>query len=784
MTLLKSGVGYRDQSRPLDERIADLLSRMTLEEKAAQLGSAWVFQVADRTDLNEERAAPLLSQGLGQVTRLCGASDLGARDAARLANAIQRFLVERTRLGIPAIIHEEICSGLMARGTTVFPQAIGLASTWDPELARALTDSVRGQMRAIGAHQGLAPVLDVCRDPRWGRTEETFGEDPHLVAEMGVAFIRGLQGDDLRNGVIATAKHFVGYSASEGGMNWAPAHIGARELREVYLHPFEAAVRGADLRSVMNGYHELDGVPCGGNRGLLTETLRGEWGFNGMVVSDYFSVRQLADYHRVAADAGEAAVKAVDAGVDIELPSTDCYGEPLLTALESGLLDHETLDASVRRVLRAKFELGLFERPYVETDSIPRVADSSGDRTLARRIANKSLVLLRNTGVLPLARAAKIAVIGPNANNSRNLFGDYTYPAHVESLQEMRREGRNLFDIPIAEGADGGDASVQAPTVLEAVRKRFGSRVRFARGCDIKGMSREGFDEAVAQAAASDVAVLVMGDKSGLTDDCTCGESCDRASLDLPGVQEDLVRAVVATNKPVVLVLVCGRPSGSAWIHEHCDAVLLAWMPGQEGASAIADALAGEVNPGGKLPLSYPRTVGQVPVFYGHKASGGRSHWKGDYVDSQALPLYPFGHGLSYTTFSLSAASVRPRELSWSDSVTVEVSVQNTGSCAGDEVVQLYARRQRASVTRPVRELKGFVRVSLEASSRKTIVYEVRAGQLGFYDRDLSYVVEPGVVEFLVGTSAENAVLAGSVTIVPDPHRPPVKAFGGSVTVR
>jgi beta-glucosidase len=783
VTLDSARPPYRDPDRPIDERVEDLLARMTTDEKAAQLGSAWVFQLADGTDLHRERAQALLAHGLGQVTRVCGASSLDPEQAAGLANAIQRFLVERTRLGIPAIVHEEICSGLMARGTPVFPQAIGLASTWDPELAEALADAVRSQMRAIGAHQGLSPVLDVCRDPRWGRTEETFGEDPHLVARMGAAFVRGLQGEDLRDGVIATAKHFVGYAASEGGLNWAPAHLPPRELREVHLHPFEAAVRTAGLRSVMNGYHELDGVPCAADRGLLTGILRDEWGFEGVVVSDYFAVRQLADYHRLVDDAGDAAAMALVSGLDVELPSTDCFGAPLREALASGRLPTAVLDEAVRRALRAKFELGLFERPFVDPGEAARVAELPEHRALARRIAVRSLVLLRNDGTLPLAAGASIAVIGPNAHAARHLFGDYTYPAHVESLLEMSLAGRNTFAVPLANGAAPEAAIVRAPTVLDALRERF-PNVAYAPGCDVSGTSRQGFAAAVRLAAAADVAVLVVGDKAGLTDDCTSGESRDRASLDLTGVQEDLVRAVLATGTPVVLVLVAGRPAGSAELHERCAAVLMAWLPGQEGAAAVAAALAGDAAPGGKLPISFPRTAGQLPVFYGHKASGGRSHWKGDYVDGPAGPLHPFGHGLSYTTFALSAACAGPDEVPWSGSLTVRVTVENTGSRAGDEVVQLYARRARASVTRPVLELKGFARVGLEPGERRTLAFEVPAGQLGFYDRQLAYVVEPGVVELLVGASSEDPLPAGSVRIVADPTgRPPEKAFDGRVTV-
>jgi beta-glucosidase len=777
------GAAYRDPALPVGERVRDLLARMNLEEKAAQLGSAWVFQLADGPELDPGRAAELLRHGLGQVTRISGASSLRGKEAAVLANAVQRHLITETRLGVPAIVHEEICSGLMSRGSTIFPQAIGVASTWEPDLNAALADAVREQMRAIGAHQGLSPVLDVCRDPRWGRTEETFGEDPHLVARMGVAFVRGLQGDDPRTGVVATAKHLVGYGASEGGMNWAPAHIGARELREVYLHPFEAAVREAGLRSVMHAYNEIDGVPAAANHALLTGLLRVEWGFDGCVVADYFGVRQLADYHRLAADPEDAAALALDAGLDVELPGTDCFGAPLLAAVRSGRLAEATVDTAVARVLKTKFELGLFEQPYVEPERAPVVTDTVAHRDLARAIAAKSLVLLRNDGVLPLsADVRSIAVIGPNADQARHLMGDYTYPVHVESLQELLRSGNNVFAIPI----DGDHAfdpiELPAASVATELAGRLADRVRFAPGCDVNGGSRDGFAEAVALAAESDVAVMVMGDKAGLTDDCTSGESRDVASLDLPGVQEELVRAVLATGTPVVLVLVAGRPTASPPLHEQCGAVLMAWLPGQEGAAAIVDALTGTVNPGGKLPLSYPRTVGQIPVFYGHKVSGGRSHWKGDYVDVPSSPLYPFGHGLSYTTFTVSDAVLAETVVAWSGTVTTSVTVTNTGDRDGDEVVQLYIRDPMASVTRPVLELKGFVRVALAAGESTTVTFATPVGQLGFHDRDLAYVVEPGEIEVLVGTSSADLVPAGTATITAD-GPPPTKAFHGSVRI-
>ncbi len=776
---------YRDSSRTREERVEDLLLRMTREEKVGQLGSAWVFQLAEGGNLSPERAAELLGNGLGHVTRISGASSLGAEGAAELANAIQKYLVEETRLGIPAIVHEEICSGLMAREATVFPQAIGVASTWDPSFAAAMGDAIRVQMRAVGAHQGLAPVLDVCRDPRWGRTEETFGEDPYLVSRMGVAFVRGLQGESFRDGVIATVKHFVGYGASAGGMNWAPAGIPARELREVYLHPFEAAVRAGGAGSVMNAYNEIDGVLCAADGELLTSILREEWGFDGYVVSDYFSIRQLAEYHRLAADGEAAAAMAITAGLDLELPSTDCYGGPLLQALDSGLVGEQTLDEAVRRVLRAKFDLGLFDQPYVEAGRASSVADTQSHHVLARTIARKSIVLLKNDGALPLpSDVGSVAVIGPNADTARNLFGDYCYPAHVESLRDVLASGGSPLSTSFDALAGIESADVEAPSVVDAMRERFGERVGFARGCDVNGSSREGFEAAVELARAADVAVMVMGDKSGLTDDCTSGEFRDRASFDLPGVQEELVRAVIATGTPVVLVLVAGRPSASEWLHERCAAVVAAWLPGEEGAAAIADVLSGDISPGGKLPISYPRAVGQVPVFYGHKISGGRSHPAGDYVDLAASPLYPFGHGLGYTTFELTQAGVREQSAGLDGEVVVDAVVTNTGDRLGDEVVQLYVRDPQASVTRPVLELKGFVRVELEAGASKHVTFRVPVAQLGFYDRRFSYVVEPGVIDVFVGRSSEDLVEAGSVTVTEDPSvGNPEKVFDGSVTV-
>jgi beta-glucosidase len=759
---------YRDPARPVAERVQNLLSQMTLAEKVAQLGSVWVYELLDNLSLSEAKAHALLGEGIGQITRIGGASSLEPAASARLANSIQAFVIKHTRLGIPAMVHEECCSGYMARGATCFPQTIGLASTWAPELAEAMAAVVRTQMRAVGAHQGLSPVLDVTRDPRWGRTEETFGEDPYLTSRMSVAYVKGIQGPDLKDGILATGKHFVGYGMSEGGMNWAPVHLPARELREVFLRPFEAAVKEAKLGSIMNAYHELDGVPCASSGWLLTEILRREWGFDGIVVSDYFSVDQLAAYHRVACDKEEAAMMALSAGIDMELPSTDCYGAPLYQAVQAGRISEALVDQAVGRVLEMKFRLGLFEEPYVDEGRVAQVFDTPDQRALARRIAHKSMVLLQNHGdLLPLkADLAKIAVIGPNADSVRHLVGDYAYPCHIESLVEMR-QNHATFDTPLPDHVEMVDNFVPIISIREGIKRRVSPRteVLYARGCDVLDPSRDGLAEAVAVARQADVAIVVVGDKAGLTDSCTTGEGRDRAELGLPGIQEELVRAIYATGVPLVVVLINGRPLALPWIAEHVPAILEAWLPGEEGAEAVADVLFGAYNPGGKLPMTFPRGVGQVPIYYSHKPSGGRSHWKGDYVELSSQPLFPFGHGLSYTRFEYVNLHIEPALVAADGQVTIAADVKNVGSRAGDEVVQLYVRDVAASVTRPVQELKGFQRVSLEPGEQVTVSFGLAMSSLGFYNRDMEFVVEPGAIEVLVGSSSADIHLKGSFEI-------------------
>ncbi len=755
-----------DSTKSIDERVEHLLGQMTLEEKIAQLGSYWVYELLDGVTFSPEKAKNLLSNGVGQITRLGGASNIRPVEIAKLANTIQKFLIENSRLGIPAVIHEECCSGYMARGATVFPQAIGTASTWEPELIKTMAEVIREQMRSAGTHHALAPVLDVARDARWGRVEETFGEDPYLVGAMGIAYVEGLQGDDLAHGIIATGKHFVGYSMSEGGMNWAPSHIGWRELREVYLYPFEAAVRKAKLASMMNAYHEIDGVPCGISKELLTEILREEWGFDGTVVSDYFAVNTLMEYHHVAKSKGEAAQFALEAGIDVELPFTDCYGAPLLEAVHRGKVPESLVDLSVRQVLEQKFALGLFENPYVDAAAVN--FDTPDDRKLARKLAQKSIVLLKNdNNMLPLkADIESIAVIGPNADSVRNLFGDYAFPAHIETLIEAKKQN-NFFKQPLPEDIEASDDFIEAISVLSAIKAKVGpdTQIHYAQGCGVLGDSTEGFAEAVEAAKRAKVAIMVVGDKAGLTDECTSGEARDRAVLDLPGMQGELVRAVYDTGTPIILVLINGRPVTLGWIAESVPAIVEAWFPSEEGANAIVDVLFGDINPGGKLPISFPRTVGQVPIFYGHRPSGGRSHWKENYVETSVKPLYPFGFGLSYTHFEFDNLQIQAAYAPVGETVTIRVDVTNTGDRTGDEVVQLYTHQQVPFMTRPVKELKGFKRITIEPQQKKTVVFELQVNQLAFYDQDKEFVVETGKVDVMIGSSSQHIHCTGSFII-------------------
>jgi beta-glucosidase len=757
---------YRDSSKSIVARVKDLISRMTLDEKLAQLGGIWGFEVLEDRRFSPQKAKSLIKNGIGQISRAAASTALSSRQLAEFTNAIQRFLAENTRLGIPAIIHEECLSGFVAREADIFPQIIGIASTWDTELVERMTGIIRSQMRAVGFHQALAPVLDVARDPRWGRVEETFGEDPYLISRMGTAYVKGLQGDDLSHGVIATLKHFAGYGLSEGGLNWAPAHIPPRLLREVYLYPFKEAIKTGGALSVMNAYHEIDGVPCASSTELLTDILRKEWEFEGIVVSDYYAVDNLYNYHLIAGDKANAGRLALTAGIDIELPRCDFYAEPLKEQVETGVVAEELVNQAAARILKLKFRLGLFETPYVEPENVVKIFTVPEHRNLALEAAHKSMVLLKNEGtILPLSKDIKtIAVIGPNADSPRNILGDYTYPAHIGLM--MMTATMLGSKLPESE-AQPDQITVPVVTILEGIKAKVSpkTKVLYAGGCDVSGTSKDGFAEAVTAARGADVAVVVVGGKSGMTPECTCGEMRDRVELRLLGVQEDLVKAIYETGTPTVLVLVDGRPLALEWIAEKIPAILEAWLPGEEGGTAVADVLFGDYNPGGKLPISFPRKVGQIPVYYAHKPSGARSQLWGDYVDSSTSPAFDFGHGLSYTTFKLSNLKIQPERVKRIGKISIKVDIENTGNRSGEEVVQLYVNDIVASITRPVKELKGFKRVALEPAETRTVEFELPVKNLAFYDKKMNLAVEPGMFKLMVGHSSKDIAVEGQFEV-------------------
>ncbi len=752
-------------TRPIRKRVSDLLNQMTLDEKLAQIGSYWIYELQTNGKLDQQKFEEKLKHGIGQLTRVAGASTLDPESAAKAANTIQHFLVGRTRLKIPAILHEECCSGALMLGGSMYPQMIGLASTFQPELAGRMTEVIRKQLRAIGSHQGLAPVLDVSRDTRWGRLEETFGEDPMLVSHFGVAYIRGLQGEDLTEGILATGKHFIGHSLSQGGLNCGPVHIGPRDLWDVFLAPFQAAIRDAGLASIMCSYPELDGEVVAASRRILTDLLRDTLGFDGLVVSDYHAINMIHEYHNAAPDKQTAAGMALNAGVDVELPTTNYYCDPLRAALEAGDLDLELIDTAVRRHLQKKFETGLFDNPYVDERRVHEVFETAEQRSLARDLARKSMVLLKNDGLLPLKKSiGTLAVIGPNAHHGRNQLGDYSYPAMMALMRLTMPENSSVVE---SDPAALEEYAIKIFTTLDGIRETVSAdtKVLYARGCDNLDDDRSGFDEALGIAEQADAVVLVLGDRSGLTPECTTGETRDSVDLRLPGVQEELAKAILATGKPVAVVLINGRPFATPWLDETANAILEAWLPGEEGGHAIADVLFGDVNPGGKLPVTFPRHVGQVPIFYNHKPSGMRSNWYGDYVSEKVAPLYPFGHGLSFTSFHYNDLSINKKQVTGGEVVDISLEVVNSGSLAGEEVVQLYVRDEFATTPRPVKELKGYLRLTLQPGEACTIIFHLPVDLLAFYDEDLNLVLEPGKMDIMLGSSSEDIRLRGLVTI-------------------
>ena len=738
---------YRDAGLPIAARVADLLAHMTLEEKVAQLQSAnW-----DQTPLYDEQtrgfslaqARQIIPHGVGEVTRPGTKHD--PREAVAFANGIQRYLREQPGLGIPALLHEEALHGLVAPGATSFPQAIALGATFDPDLVEEVFTVVARQMRARGVQHALAPVLDLARDPRWGRVEETYGEDPFLVSRMGVSAILGLQGHRTAatpidaTHVLATGKHFAVHGQPEGGRNAAPGNISERVVRDVFLPPFEAAVREAALGSVMASYNEIDGIPAHANRWLLGDILRNEWAFKGLVVSDYFGVAELERRHHVVADLRAAGRKALEAGVDLELPQPEGY-VTLGSDVREGVLAEAMVDRAVARVLTAKMILGLFERPFVD-EAAAAAPELATDRKLALRAAEEAIVLLKNEGgILPLnaARLKSLAVIGPNAAVCR--LGEYS-------------------GVP-----------TRTVSVLEGLRARLGNKVKIltAPGCGLTTGGRGWRDdevqlptasqdepliaEAAKSAASADAVVLVLGQNEQLSrEGWSDNHRGDRMDLDLQGHQMDLARAVLAAGRPTVVVLINGSPLTIGELATRVPAILEGFYLGEETGTAVAAVLFGDVNPAGRLPVTFPRRMGALPAYHDHKPTADRL-----YLFEEPGPQWPFGYGLSYTTFKYSALTVTPPRVPQFGTVLAAVTVTNTGKRAGDEVAQLYMRDLVSSVTRPVQELKGFRRIHLAPGQSRRIEWSLGFKEFSFVDERMQRTDEPGTMEVMVGGSSAN----------------------------
>ena len=801
---------YKDASFPVEERVEDLLSRMTVEEKTAQLCCLLPMMIMEGTAASPEKLKALMPHGMGRLTQYANIFLNAPEEAVKFTNQLQRYLIEETRLGIPVMNQIESLNGLLAVKADSYPTAIYLASTWEPELIEEMGAVIARQAKAIGAQQVLAPVVDLARDARWGRVHETFGECPYLNSAMGVAYTRGIQGENIASGVIATAKHFLGYGVTEGGLNVANSRFGEREILDEIGRPFEAMIREADLKSVMTSYSEIDGIPCTANRHVLMDLLRGKFGFDGVAVSDGGAIEQLHTRKLMAKDYQEAGVMALKAGLDSNNPNSFCYSQ-LGKALDDHQVTLDEIDRAVHLVLEYKFRTGLFEHPYLDEGTTKAAFGRVEDDVLNQEITSKGITLLQNkNNLLPLKQELKkIAVIGPFADNMRILFGGYTFPAMLEMLLGIRK-GRKASMEGVAENIeqDVGKKSDKNKNPFQAMDEMFSSthkesplsslqdmsefvgnayqtqsfyraiqdkfpmaQVKYEQGCDFISTDTSGFKNALALAQDSNVTVIVVGEKSGWVDS-SVGEGKDRASLKLLGAQEALVKEIAKTGTDIILVLINGRPLELTDLVDDVDAIVEMWLPGPKGSAVLADVLAGDINPGGKLPVSFPKRVGQVPVFYNQKNGSGQasdaslsSFMNTTYVDCDAKPLFPFGYGLSYTSFKLSNLVINQDKVSPFEKVSISCCVKNTGDVSGDEVVQFYFSDRHAWVSRPNKELVGFKRVRLAPGESATIALTVDVSMLAFHDHEMKFVLEPGTIDVTVGTSSEDLPLQAAFEI-------------------
>ncbi|TDN95032.1 beta-glucosidase [Salegentibacter sp. 24] len=754
---------YQDTSLSVEKRVDNLVSLMTLEEKVGQLTTALGWKMYTKGDgklgLSELYKKEIETRNIGGLWGLLRAdpwtqktleTGLHPREAAKITNAIQKYAIENSRLGIPLLLEEEAMHGHMAIGTTVFPTGIGQASTWNPKLIKRMAEAIAEEIRAQGANVGYGPIVDLARDPRWSRVEETFGEDPYLVSEMGKSVVSGFQGnspEELKNGkhVAATLKHFAAYGVSEGGHNGGAVHIGQRDLFQNFLYPVKQAVDSRIL-SVMTAYSSIDGIPSTAHKELLTKTLKGDWGFKGFVISDLASIEGLLGSHHIVGTKEDAAAVAMNAGVDADLGGNG-FDDALLNALKAGKVSEDRINEAVKRVLRVKFKLGLFENPYVKVEEADKIVRNADHIQLAKEVALASMTLLKNeNNLLPLNKNIKnIAVIGSNAAMQYNQLGDYTAP----------------------------QAEANVVTVLEGIKNKLPkANIQYIKGTAVRDTTKTDIPAAVQAAKNAEVAIVVLGGSSArdfktkyqqtgaakvsssedeILSDMESGEGYDRASLNLMGKQLELLKAVASTGTPTVLVLIKGRPLLLNWPSENVPAILDAWYPGQEGGNAIADVLFGDFNPAGRLPVSVPKSVGQLPVYYNYWFPKRR-----DYVEMDAKPLYPFGYGLSYSKFEYSDLSLAMEGQGKNTIVRLRLKVKNISDVDGDEVVQVYLRDMVSSVLTPVKQLRGFKRVSIKAGETKTLNFNIRPKELSLFNQQMEQVAEAGEFRVMIGASSED----------------------------
>ena len=797
---------YKNKDLSPKERAEHLLGQMTVEEKVAQLTCA--MTVALRPENMKEQ----LGNGMGTISCLNSSLSGDMEKDLELLRSIQEYLVENTRLGIPALIHSEGIAGAQIPMATAFPQSLGMAATFDPDLMREVAEVVKNQLLAFGYNSVHSPLFDVATDPRWGRIGETYGESPYLVAEMGVAFVEGVQGDDE---IMSAAKHFVGYGNAEGGRNGGAVEVGERKLFDTYCLPFEAAIKKGKVKSVMNAYGLVNGEPAASSGWLLTDILRGKLGFDGPVVADYGSVAKLISAHHTARDNKDAAIQCVTAGLDVEQPNGTCYST-LTEAVQNGEIDERVIDTACLRVLRVKFELGLFENAYGKGGYIEEVSKSES-KELALKAAEKTVVMLKNEGILPLSKGKKIALIGPHGDSAVGFFGGYSsvgtaattsgdfdrsemdsyvktaYAAMTGEYKEhtMKRLGISWDDQPSAKQKQMIIESIKKSqqksgktykdadeflkmfypdcfTVKQMLEREFGrGNIIFVQGCGIKTPIDNGIEEAVGAVREADVVVAMLGGKESMrASDATCGENKDNSDIGLEKVQNELMDAIFAEGKPVISVIVDGRPLAVEGIVRRSEALLYAWLPGEMGAEAIVNVISGKVNPSGKLPVTLLRDSGQINMYNERLSIYAEDGCYAEYIEgSQNEPLFPFGFGLSYTQFSYSGLTVSS-QVETGEKIDISFTVANSGDRDGIEISQIYAQYLMSSVARPVRMLCGFATVSLKAGESKTVLVSIDTSQLAFHDREMKLAIEPTTMKFFIGSSSLNTPLSGNVEIV------------------